>query len=79
MIVVDWMRVQDDLLKKLGEEHPQYEFMMSLAAKCGFFLICREHVQAATKEVIVYKDSEKDKDLVEPSLQLLVVSRCMSV
>lgn len=61
-------------MKKLGEEHAQYEFMKSLATKCGYVFISREHVHAITREVIVYKDSEGDKDLVEPSLQLLVVS-----
>lgn len=69
--------VQEDLLKKLGEEHPQYEFMKSLATKCGYFFFSREHVHAITREVIVYRDSENDKDLVEPSLQLLVVSSAL--
>ncbi|KAG0553459.1 hypothetical protein KC19_12G013000 [Ceratodon purpureus] len=46
--------------------------MKSLATKCGYVFISREHVHAITREVIVYKDSEGDKDLVEPSLQLLV-------
>ena len=67
------------MLKKLGEEHAQYEFMKSLAAKCGYFFFGREHVGAMTKEVLVYKDSENERDLVAPSLQLLVVSRALFI
>jgi sister-chromatid-cohesion protein PDS5 len=61
-------------LKKIKEEHAQYGFMKSLSTKCGYFFFSREHVAAITKEVIVYKDSESEKYLVEPSLQLLLVS-----
>lgn len=74
-----WDGVQEELLKKIGEEHAQYEFMKSLASKCGYFLFSREHVHAMTKEVLVYKDSEDKKDLVAPSLQLAVVSRVLFV
>jgi sister-chromatid-cohesion protein PDS5 len=45
-----------------------------MSTKCGYFFFSREHVAAITKEVIVYKDSESEKYLVEPSLQLLLVS-----
>lgn len=62
------------MLKKIGEDHAQYDFMKSLATKCGYFFFGREHVIAITKEVLVYKDSENDKDLVATSLLLLVVS-----
>lgn len=51
-----------------------YDFMKSLATKCGYFFFSREHVRAIAKEVLVYKDSENDKDLVATSLSLLVVS-----
>lgn len=61
-------------MKKIGEDHAQYDFMKSLATKCGYFFFGREHVIAITKEVLVYKDSENDKDLVATSLLLLVVS-----
>lgn len=61
------------MLKKLGEEHAQYDFMKSLATKCGYFFFGKEHVIAIAKEVLVYKDSDNDKDLVATSLSLLLV------
>lgn len=65
--------MQDDLLKKT-EQHVQSDFMKSLATKCGFFFFSKEHVLAISKEILIYKDSETDKDLVASSLLLLVVS-----
>lgn len=66
--------LQDALLKKLGEEHVLYDFMKSLATKCGYFFFSREHVHAIIKEISVCNDSENEKDLVPTSLSLLVVS-----
>lgn len=63
------------MLKKLGEEHAQYDFMKSLATKCGYFFFGKEHVIAIAKEVLVYKDSDNDKDLVATSLSLLLVCK----
>jgi len=62
------------LLKKIGEEHVQYDFMKSLATKCGYFFFSKEHVNAITKQVLVYKDSEENRHLVVSSLSLLLVS-----
>ncbi|KAH7279481.1 hypothetical protein KP509_37G021700 [Ceratopteris richardii] len=42
------LSVLDDLLKRLGEHHPQYEFMKSLAVRSSYMLFSKEHV----KEVI---------------------------
>lgn len=65
------------MLKKIGEEHVQYDFMKSLATKCGYFFFSKEHVHAITKEVLVYKESEENRHLVASSLSLLVVSRVL--
>ncbi|XP_024361717.1 sister chromatid cohesion protein PDS5 homolog A isoform X2 [Physcomitrium patens] len=63
---------REDLLKKIGVEHPEYVFMKSLATKCGYFFFSKECVNAITKEVLVCKDSEDNKYLVATSLSLLV-------
>lgn len=66
--------VQDGLLKNLGEEHVQKDFMKSLTTTCGYFFFSKEHVNAMLKDVLVYKDSEESRHLVVSSLSLLVVS-----
>ncbi|XP_024357694.1 sister chromatid cohesion protein PDS5 homolog A isoform X2 [Physcomitrium patens] len=70
--VAEATTVRDALLKKLGEEHVLYDFMKSLATKCGYFFFSREHVHAIIKEISVCNDSENEKDLVPTSLSLLV-------
>lgn len=63
---------QEELLKRIGEKHAQYDFMKTLATKCAYLLFGREHVHAVLKEIPVYKDSET-KDLAATGLSLLVV------
>jgi hypothetical protein len=65
--------MQEELLKRIGEKHPQYDFMMVLATKCSYLLFGREHVRAILKEISAFKSSES-KDLAATSLDLLVVS-----
>ncbi|CAN5950854.1 unnamed protein product [Sphagnum jensenii] len=62
---------REELLKRIGEKHPQYDFMMVLATKCSYLLFGREHVRAILKEISAFKSSES-KDLVATSLDLLV-------
>lgn len=59
-------------MKRIGEKHPQYEFMKILATKCSYVFFGREHVQVIMKELSAYKESGT-KDLVTASLSLLVV------
>lgn len=69
---------QEGLLKNLGEEHVQKDFMKSLTTMCGYFFFSKEHVNAMLKDVLVYKDSEERRHLVVSSLSLLLVSRVVS-
>ncbi|CAM6002717.1 unnamed protein product [Sphagnum balticum] len=62
---------REELLKRIGEKHPQYDFMMVLATKCSYLLFGREHVRAILKEISAFKSSES-KDLAATSLDLLV-------
>ncbi|KAJ7523458.1 hypothetical protein O6H91_18G050900 [Diphasiastrum complanatum] len=60
-----------DLLKRIGEKHPQHEFMRILATKCSFLLFGKEHVIAVLKEVKSL-NAAGNKELVAASLSLLV-------
>ncbi|BBN05523.1 sister chromatid cohesion protein PDS5 [Marchantia polymorpha subsp. ruderalis] len=62
---------RDELLKRIGEKHPQHDFIKTLATKCSFLLFNKEHVKAVLKEVSINKLSG-NKEFVASSLSLLV-------
>lgn len=61
---------QDDLLKRVGEHHPQHDFIRMLAVRCSFMIFGEEHVKAVLNEV----SSEKDSGTANAGLSLLAVS-----
>lgn len=57
----------DDLLKRVGEHHPQHDFIRMLAVRCSFMIFGEEHVKAVLNEV----SSEKDSGTANAGLSLL--------
>jgi len=49
--------VQAELLKKIGEDHPQHNFLKTLATKCAYSVLSREHAHAFLQEILINKDS----------------------
>ncbi|GLJ40362.1 hypothetical protein SUGI_0830400 [Cryptomeria japonica] len=47
--------IREDLLKRIGERHPQYEFLKTLYLKCSYILFGMEHVQAVLSHSYGYK------------------------
>ncbi|KAL2634564.1 hypothetical protein R1flu_006043 [Riccia fluitans] len=63
--------IRDELLKRIGEKHPQHDFIKTLATKCSFLLFTKEHVKAVLKEVSAHKLAG-NKEPIASSLSLLV-------
>eukprot|EP00249_Psilotum_nudum_P024915 c29322_g1_i2 orf=363-5285(-) len=63
--------IRGELLRRLGDKHPQYEFMMILATKCSYMLFGKEHVHALLNEITLNKVAGKE-DLLKASMGLLV-------
>lgn len=61
-----------DMLERLGDKHPQYEFIKTLASKCSYRLFGKEHVQELLKEIAVNKLAGKD-ELIQSGMNLLVL------
>eukprot|EP01018_Ginkgo_biloba_P018620 Gb_23673 [translate_table: standard] len=47
--------IRDDLLKRIGERHPQHEFLKTLSSKCSYILFGREHVRALLRQSLANK------------------------
>ncbi|KAF3792702.1 Sister chromatid cohesion PDS5-like protein A [Nymphaea thermarum] len=72
--------IRDDLLKRIGSRHPQYEFLRILSAKCSNTLFNAEHVNF----IILYclsNNAQETKALVASAIDLLwtVVNICPSI
>ncbi|XP_031473421.1 sister chromatid cohesion protein PDS5 homolog B isoform X2 [Nymphaea colorata] len=71
--------IRDDLLKRIGSRHPQYEFLRILSAKCSNTLFNAEHVNL----IILYclSNNAQAKALVASAIDLLwtVVNICPSI
>lgn len=52
--------IKEDLLKRIGEHHPQHEFMKVLALRCSFMIFGKEHAKSVLEEVALNQDSSKD-------------------
>lgn len=64
--------IREDLLKRIGEKHPQYEFMKILGTKCSYILFGKEHLKALLGQIDQTRASGKEK-MLEASMGLLVV------
>lgn len=62
--------INDDLLKRIGESHPQHEFMRVLALRCSFRIFGKEHVKALLEEV-TSNTHFSNKDTMAAGLSLL--------
>ncbi|GLJ16335.1 hypothetical protein SUGI_0276270 [Cryptomeria japonica] len=61
-----------DMLQRLGDKHPQYDFIKMLGAKCSYRLFNKEHVKETLKEITVNKLAGRD-DLIKSAMNLLVL------
>ncbi|KAH9287487.1 hypothetical protein KI387_031604, partial [Taxus chinensis] len=61
-----------DMLERIGDKHPQYEFIKILGAKCSYRIFNKEHLKEMFKEIAVYKLAGKD-DLIKSAMNLLVL------
>lgn len=61
-----------DMLERLGDKHPQHEFIKTLASKCSYRLFGKEHVKEMLKEIAVNKLAGKD-ELIQSGMNLLVL------
>jgi sister-chromatid-cohesion protein PDS5 len=48
-----------ELLKKIGENHPQHDFLKILTTKCAYSLFSREHAHAFIQQILGYKFSQE--------------------
>ncbi|GBG74693.1 hypothetical protein CBR_g19098 [Chara braunii] len=69
--VAEAKTIKEELLKRLGEKHPQREFLRTLASRVSYTMFGKEHVNAIFKAV---KDCEfeKNRELLSGAMQLLV-------
>eukprot|EP00250_Pteridium_aquilinum_P017571 c23690_g1_i1 orf=2-3739(-) len=58
----------DDLLKRIGEHHPQHDFIRMLAVRCSFIIFGKEHVKAVLEEVSSKENSSSDTAVAGLSL-----------
>lgn len=63
---------QTNLLNRLGEKHPQYEFLKVLAVKCSYVLFGKEHMHSLLAELKDLRRLE-DENQLRASMGLLVV------
>lgn len=61
-----------DMLERLGDKHPQYDFIKILGAKCSYRLFNKEHVKETLKEIAANKLAGRD-DLIKSAMNLLVL------
>ncbi|CAK9189716.1 unnamed protein product [Sphagnum troendelagicum] len=59
-----------ELLKKIGEDHPQHNFLKTLATKCAYSVFSREHAHAFLQEILINKDSATKEQTIS-TLDLL--------
>lgn len=64
--------VQAELLKKIGEDNPQHNFLKTLATKCAYSVFSREHAHAFLQEFLINKDSATKEQTIS-TLDLLGV------
>eukprot|EP00250_Pteridium_aquilinum_P011433 c20066_g1_i1 orf=108-4985(-) len=65
------LSIKTDLLKRLGEKHPQYEFLKVLSVKCSYALFGKEHMHSLLAELKELRTRE-DENLLKASMGLLV-------
>lgn len=63
--------IRDELLERIGEKHPQWEFIRVLAAKCSHILFGKEHLKALFAQIDQVRQSKTEK-MLEASMGLLV-------
>ncbi|CAK9216146.1 unnamed protein product [Sphagnum troendelagicum] len=61
-----------ELLKKIGENHPQHNFLKILTTKCAYSLFSREHAHAFIQQILVYRNSAR-KEQMTSTIDLLSV------
>ncbi|CAM6113881.1 unnamed protein product [Calypogeia fissa] len=65
------LATREELLKRIGEKHPQHDFIKTLATKCSFLLFDKEHVKAVLQDLTVNQKSG-NREHATASLSLLV-------
>jgi hypothetical protein len=68
--------VQAELLKKIGENHPQHDFLKILTTKCAYSLFSREHAHAFIQQILVYRNSARKEQMTSTIDLLLVGAHC---
>ncbi|KAH9314048.1 hypothetical protein KI387_022675, partial [Taxus chinensis] len=62
----------DNLLMRLGERHPLYEFMKILSTRCSYLLFGKEHLKEILNKIAVNKLDGSD-NIVPSSMNLLAI------
>lgn len=65
------LSIRTNLLNRLGEKHPQYEFLKVLAVKCSYVLFGKEHMHSLLAELKDLRRLE-DENQLRASMGLLV-------
>ena len=60
-------------MKRIGEHHPQHDFIKVLAVRCSYLIFGKDHTKAVMEEISLnMKDS--NREIVVEGLTLLAVS-----
>jgi len=63
--------IRDDLLKRMGERHPQHEFLKTLSLKCSYILFGTDHVKAVLRQSLANKMA-LNQSLLNAAIDLLL-------
>lgn len=63
--------IRDDLLKRMGERHPQHEFLKTLSLKCSYILFGTDHVKAVLRQSLANKRAS-NQSLLNATIDLLL-------
>lgn len=63
--------IRDDLLKRMGERHPQHEFLKILSLKCSYMLFGTDHVKAVLRQSLANKMAS-NQSLLNAGIDLLL-------
>ena len=63
--------IRDDLLKRMGERHPQHEFLKTLSLKCSYILFGTDHVKAVLRQSLANKMAS-NQSLLNATIDLLL-------
>jgi hypothetical protein len=70
--------LQEELLKRIGEHHPQHEFFKVLAVRCSYLIFGKDHTKAVMEEISLNME-DSNREIVVDGLTLVAASILMFI